>query len=255
MATTSTYKLGIGYGTDIGQKGHIIAAFETWHKKGIDSFKSLQDRSDFLNLRPRSRIRPVTGPNFLMRPFVSPTNFTAGGILLQPGSALDHVEFLPGGGGASRPLPFSGVGQLTGGCNCQARPTLEYGVNSDFEVDTPADRGVLFAHYDHDDERPQHFLRRNPARRHAAAKPLANCRASFAPWQGGSTPTILSCPRRLSRQMQTENRPFIGFGIFTPNNNGNPFDGGRLIAKNRYGQLTGGFSHTMSDNFLAGGWC
>jgi hypothetical protein len=38
-----------------------------------------------------------------MRPFVSPTNFTPGGIILQTGSALDHVEFLP----AAAALPRS----------------------------------------------------------------------------------------------------------------------------------------------------
>src|SRR5215471_19155410 len=146
-----TYKGGIGYGTDIGQKGHIIAAVETWHKDGINSFQSLQDRSDFYNLKSLvTNPDPVNGPSMLARPFVSPTNFTTGGIILQPGSALDHVQFLPDGTGNHQKLPFSGVGQLTGGCNCQARPSLEYGVNADFQIDTPADRGVLFAHYDYD---------------------------------------------------------------------------------------------------------
>ena len=32
--------------------------------------------------------------------------------------------------------------------------------------------------------------------------------------------------------MQTEDRQFVGFGIFTPNMTGNPFDEGELIAKN-----------------------
>ena len=103
-----------------------------------------------MNLKAQVTNTGATGPDWLTRPFVSPTNFTPGGILLQTGSALDHVEFLPDGSGRYQPLPFSGVGQKSGGCNCQARPSLEYGVNSDFEVDTPADRDVLFAHYDHD---------------------------------------------------------------------------------------------------------
>ena len=249
----STYKLGVGYGTDIGQKGHLIAAFETWHKDGIDSFKSLQDRSSFLNLKAQVTNPDPTGPNFLVRPNVSPTNFTAGGILLQPGSALDHVEFLADGSGRSQPLPFSGIGQLTGGCNCQVRPTLEYGVNSDFEVDTPADRGVIFAHYDHDvNARNSFFVETLLA--DAQQSNRWQTAALLGPWQARLYVDNPYLPASIKQTMQAEGRQFVGFGIFTPNTTGNPFDGGELIAKNRYGQLTGGFNHSMADDFLAGGW-
>lgn len=249
-----TYKLGVGYGTDIGQHGHLIAAVETWHKKGIDDFSSLQDRSDFINLRSQvTNPDPVNGPNFLMRPFVSPTNFTPGGIMLQTGSALDHVEFLPGGGGASRKLPFSGVGQLNGGCNCQARPTLEYGVNSDFEVDTPADRGVLFAHYDHTlSDRNTFFVETLLA--DTQQQNRWQTAALLGPWQARLYVDNPFLPATVRQQMQAENRQFVGFGIFTPNLPGNPFEDGQLIAKNRYGQVTGGFTHNLSDKFLAGNW-
>ena len=237
----STYKLGVGYGTDIGQKGHLIAAIETWHKDGIDSYKSLQDRSSFLKLNAQVTNPDPNGPNFLARSFVSPTNFTAGGVLLQPGSALDHVEFLPDGTGRSRQLPFSGVGQLTGGCNCQARPTLEYGVNSDYEIDTPADRGVVFAHYDYDVNERNSF---------SVETLLADTQQSnrwqtaalLGPWQGRLYADNPFLPASIRQTMQTEGRQFVGFGIFTPNTTGNPFEGGELIAKNRYGQLTGSFT-------------
>ncbi len=249
----STYKAGIGYGTDIGQKGHLITAFETYHKDGIDSFKSLQDRSSFLNLKAQVTNPNLAGPNFLVRPNVSPTNFTEGGILLQAGSALDHVEFLPDGTGRSQPLPFSGIGQLSGGCNCQVRPTLEYGVNSDFEIDTPADRGVIFAHFDYDvNARNSFFVETLLA--DAQQSNRWQTAALLGPWQARLYVDNPFLPTSIRQTMQTEGRQFVGFGIFTPNTTGNPFDGGELIAKNRYGQLTGGFSHSMADGFLAGGW-
>ncbi len=197
---------------------------------------------------------PVNGPNFLMRPFVSPTNFTTGGIMLQPGSALDHVEFLPGGGGASRPLPFSGVGQLNGWLQlpgaAHPRVRRQLGLRSGHAGGPRRPLCSLRPH----DQRPQHLFRRNAAGRHAAAKPLANGRAALGRGRPDCTSTILSSPRRLNRQMQAESRQFVGFGIFTPNLPGNPFEDGQLIAKNRYGQVTGGFTHNLSDKFLAGNW-
>jgi hypothetical protein len=185
---------------------------------------------------------------------VSPTNFTPGGILLQTGSALDHVEFLPDGSGNHVPLPFSGVGQLSGGCNCQARPSLEYGVNSDFEVDTPAERGVLFAHYDHDvGERDSFFVETLLADTQQANR-WQTAALVQPPWQTRLYADNPFLPADIRQMMATENRQFVGFGIFTPNVTGNPFDGGELIAKNRYGQVTGGFKHDLPDGFFAGGW-
>ncbi len=249
----STYKFGVAYGTDIGKSGHLITSFETWHKDGTESAQSLQDRSSYLNLKARVTDPVAGGPTFLARPFVSPTNFTAGGVLLQAGSALDHVEFLPDGSGRYQQLPFSGVGQLTGGCNCQARPSLEYGVNQDFEVDTPADRGVIFAHYDHDINARNSFYVETLLSDTQQSNRWQTA-ALLGPWVGRIYADNPYLPSALAQTMQTEGRQFVSFGIFTPNLPGNPFDGGVLIAKNRYGQLTGGFSHSMADSFLAGGW-
>ena len=249
----STYKTGVAYGTDVGQRGHLIAAFETWHKDGTNSPESLQDRSSYMNLKARVTNPDPNGPNFLARRFVSPTNFTAGGVLLQPGSALDHVEFLPDGNGQYRQLPFSGVGQLTGGCNCQARPGLEYGVNQDFQVDTPADRGVLFAHYDHNvNERNSFYVETLLADTEQSNR--WQTAALLGPWGTRIYADNPYLPAPLAQTMQNEGRQFVSFGIFTPNLPGNPFDSAELIAKNRYGQVTGGFSHDMPDGFLAGGW-
>lgn len=184
---------------------------------------------------------------------MSPTNYTAGGILLQPGSSLDHVEFLPDGSGQYRPLPFSGIGQLSGGCNCQARPTLEYGVDADTQVDTPTDRSSVFAHYDYDvNERNSFFAETLLADNFT--DPVWQSVALLGPWQGRLFADNPFLPTGIRQTMQDEGLESVGFGIFTPNTPGNPFEGARLQGKNRYGQLTGGFSHSLADSFLAGGW-
>jgi outer membrane receptor protein involved in Fe transport len=253
------YKAGIAYGTDIGQRGHIVSSVETYHKDGTNSFEGLKDRSDFMKLNAQvtnptySPANPAGGPNLLGRPFVSPTNYTAGGVLLQPGSSLDHIEFLPDGSGHYQPLPFSGVGQLTGGCNCQARPSLEYGVNSDFQADTRADRDALFTHFDYDlNDRNTFFVETLLANTQAANR--WQTAALLGPWVGRVFADNPFLPGAIRQTMANEGLPSAGFGIFTPNLPGNPFDGGELIAKNRYGQLTAGFTHDLPDGFLAGGW-
>ena len=248
------YKAGLAYGSDIGDRGHIIVSAEYWEKEGIRSFDSLQDRSDYLDLRAQvTNPSAVSGPDFLSRPFVSPTNFTAGGLLLQPGSVVDHIEFLPGGNGQYRPLPFSGVGVLTGGCNCQARPTLEYGVDADYEVDTPADRGVLFAHFDHDlSDRNSFYVETLLA--DSEQSNVWQTAALLGPWVGKIYADNPYLPTALAQTLQGEGRDSAGFGIFTPNVRGNPFDGADLVAKNRYGQFVAGFNHDMGDGFLTGNW-
>ncbi|HEX6996337.1 MAG TPA: TonB-dependent receptor plug domain-containing protein [Gammaproteobacteria bacterium] len=247
------YRVGIAYGTDVGQRGHIIASAEYFETDGIEGFGSLQDRSDFYDLKALVTNPDPNGPTFLTRRFVSPTNYTAGGIILEPGSSLDHVEFLPDGSGQFRPLPFSGVGRLSGGCNCQARPTLEYGVDSDTQVDTPADRTSLFAHYDLDlNERNTFFAETLLANNFT--DPNWQTVALLGPWQGRLFVDNPFLPEEIRQTMEEEGLESVGFGIFTPNLPGNPFSGARLQGKNRYVQVTTGFSHSLSDSFLAGGW-
>src|SRR5690606_35370125 len=225
---------------------------EYFENKGIESFDSLQDRSKFFDLKALVTNPDPNGPAFLRERFVSPTNYTAGGIILEPGSALDFIEFLPDGSGNFRPLPFSGVGQLRGGCNCQARPQLEYGVDSDTQVDKPADRSSVFAHYELDlVGRNRVFFETLLADNFT--DPNWQAVALLGTWQARVFADNPFLPEEIRQTMLDEGRDSVGFGIFTPNTPGNPFSGARLQGENRYLQFTTGFSHELSDSFLAGG--
>jgi len=247
------YRLSVAYGTSVGRRGHIIVSGEYFENKGIESLESLQDRSDFFDLKALVTNPDPNGPTFLRERFVSPTNYTAGGLILEPGSALDFTEFLPDGSGNTRPLPFSGIGQLRGGCNCQARPTLEFGVDSDTQIDTPADRASLFAHYELDlDGRNSVFFETLLADNFT--DPNWQTAALLGTWQARVFADNPFLPEEIRQTMLDEGRESVGFGIFTPNTPGNPFSGARLQGENRYLQFTTGFSHALSDSFLAGGW-
>jgi len=247
------YRLSVAYGTDVGRRGHIVVSGEYFENKGIEGFDSLWDRREIFDLKALVTNPDPNGPRFLTKPYVSPTNFTAGGILLQPGSALDHIEFLPDGSGNFRPLPFSGIGVLNGGCNCQARPTLEYGVDSDTQVDNPADRTSLFAHYDLDlSDRNRFFAETILANNFT--DPNWQSVALLGTWQARLYRDNPFLPDEIVQIMEEEGRDFVGFGIFTPNLPGNPFSGARLQGENRFVQMATGFSHDLADSFLAGGW-
>ena len=144
-----TYEAGVAIGTKAGENGHILASIETYNVDAISTFDSLHDRDFFKQwgrvtnptfggLTPDGRglLNPAGGPRELVRPYVSPTNWNQTGIINEPGrdngaAALDarQARFHPDG--TVSPLPFSGVGQLNGGCNCQAEPTQTYGGDLD----------------------------------------------------------------------------------------------------------------------------
>src|SRR5690606_24344108 len=208
------YRLSVAYGTSVGRRGHIIASAEYFENKGIESYESLLDRSDFFKLNALVTNPDPNGPTFLTKPFVSPTNFTAGGILLQPGSSLDHVEFVPDGSGAFRPLEFSGIGQLTGGCNCQARPFLDYGVDSDTQIDTPADRKSFFAHYDLDLNGRNTFFAETLLAENFT-DPNWQTVALLGPWQGRVFADNPFLPEEIRQTMQDGGIESVAFGIFT----------------------------------------
>lgn len=259
----NNYKYSVAYGTDVGQRGHIITSMEHYHKNGIWGLDTLQARSDFNPLRARVT-GPANGPTYITEQYVQPTNYTAGGILLGPArdasgasvtlpSSLDHLEFLPNGTGQTQTLPNTGIGAYSGGCNCQALPSLDYGVDAGDWIDAPADQYSFFTHYDYklNDRNSfyiENLLASNQDTNHWQTAAL------LGPWVGRVFADNPYLPGNIRQTMQANGIASVGFGIFTPNTPGNPFSGGELIDKNRYGQLTGGFTHDMSNNFLGGDW-
>src|SRR5690606_11576181 len=86
------------WGGDLGDRGHILLSGDFFQQDEIISLQSLQDRPWF---RRRALVTnpawspadpPGTKPQFLSRDFVSQTNSSVGGIINQPGSALNKLE-------------------------------------------------------------------------------------------------------------------------------------------------------------------
>ncbi|MEJ0039192.1 MAG: TonB-dependent receptor [Gammaproteobacteria bacterium] len=134
------------YGTALGERFHFIVAGDLFHQDGIDSFDSLKSRG-FYQQRARVTNPDPNGPTEIIRPYTSPTNLSYSGVINQPGSQLDKLEFEGSGANlTAAPLQFSGVGRLVGGCNCQAEPTQSYGVDRDAFIMREIDHKNLFSH-------------------------------------------------------------------------------------------------------------
>jgi iron complex outermembrane receptor protein len=134
-------------GTAIGAHGHLLLSVDMYRQDSIDGFHSQQDRTwDAQYARVTNPNK--SGPNQIIAPYVQPTNFSNQGILMFPGTTIPNYQFLSDG--TAVPQTFSGVGQVSGGCNCQALPNQTYGVDSRDEISPGQRRSSAFAYFDYD---------------------------------------------------------------------------------------------------------
>jgi len=103
------YSASATWGTAVGDRGHLLLSADWYDQEIIQSLDALESRPWF---RQRAWVSNPTpgGPTFITRDFVRQTNMAVGGIINQPGSALDKLEFVRSGDKiVTQPLNFSGV--------------------------------------------------------------------------------------------------------------------------------------------------
>ncbi len=139
------------WGHPLGEHAHLLISADYFDQDPIWSLHSLQTRPWF------TQTALVTDPThqytYIARPFVEPTNTSTGGIINAPGTSLDKLEFVQSGSGVvTQPLPFNGVGQLNGGCNCFAASQRDqtWGIDADNTVLQANGRHSAFAYLDYD---------------------------------------------------------------------------------------------------------
>jgi iron complex outermembrane receptor protein len=143
---------GATWGTAIGDKGHLLITGDFYDQDLIQSLDALQSRPWF---RQRAWVtNPVAGgPTFITRDFARQTNTSSTGIINQPGSALNKLEFVRNGDQlTTQPLKFNGVGRLEGGCNCFAETERDksWGMDADNAVQNANARHSIFLYGDYD---------------------------------------------------------------------------------------------------------
>jgi len=98
----SSHELSLSYGTDIGERGHLLISGEIARQEGVHDFA---DRDWYRSWAP---INGVAYPD------VVSANSSWSGVISAPGTALQGLEFLPDGSGVA-PFLRSPVGTGTTG--------------------------------------------------------------------------------------------------------------------------------------------
>jgi iron complex outermembrane recepter protein len=145
------YTLSATYGTDLGERGHLLVSADWYDQEAIWSLASLQSRPW---MRQQALVTDPSGRyTFLRRDFVKPSNTSTSGVINSPNALLDKLEFQRSGTGIiTQRLNFSGVGRLNGGCNCYAEPQRDqsWGIDADNAVQQANGRHSAFVYLDYD---------------------------------------------------------------------------------------------------------
>jgi outer membrane receptor protein involved in Fe transport len=255
------YEANMAFGHRFGEKLHVLGSLGADNVDPINDFESLKDRPYFNQTARLSNPNP-TGPLEIIRPYVTATNFTNGGIIVDPPpangtlpglAALNRLQFLPDGT-VSRFDP-TGTGNLNGGaCLCVAEPTQTFGVDRDTEVASGYRRknGFLYVDYDLTDNfniyvQGLHGTTRTSDRRESIAL--------LSVWQGRIYQDNAFLPQQVKDLIATNlpaNRQFVGFGFFGVDDPSNPMGDSRQITENTLDSGTLGFKSQIKGGFLEG---
>jgi iron complex outermembrane recepter protein len=264
-----TTEYGVAFGKQLGEKLHFVGSFQKADTDPIDSLESLQSRP-WMNqasrvTNPAGTGATPTGPTFLRRAYVAPTNYTVNGLFLDAGP-LNRLQF-DGTGTSLSPLPFYGVGARDNGCLCQALPFQDYGISIDDQIAAGYKRTNGFAHLDFElNDSVTLFAEgiwgesANDTRRESVSL--------LSIWQGRIysnnaflTPALQArvlagAPASTATTDNTtgvvENVRAATFGVFLPNNPDNPIGDTRQITANKMSNFTLGFNADISSGVLEG---
>lgn len=249
-----TWETGAAFGHDFGNGLHVLGSFSAYDQAKISSFGALQDR-DYLMQRARITNPDANGPTDIIRAYVSPTNFTNTGVMIDTTRpALNRMVFQPDG--SVKAMTFSGIGAMNTGCLCQAEPTQTYGVNGDDEINNSFRRynGFLYADYDVTENLTlfgQAIWADNSASDQRESIPLLSA------WQGRIYADNAFLQPAVS-QLITASTPaasqFVGYGVFLPNTPDTVLGESRQDTNNEMYSLTGGFNGEVSADGFFNGW-
>jgi outer membrane receptor protein involved in Fe transport len=243
----------LAFGHQFGSKLHVLGSVDYNHADEISSYRG-RDWFQSWGLVTN----PANSKQLLVRPDVVSTLYTCGGLINQPKSALNRLEFLPDG--TTAPYRNSTLGTTTGqgaqsiapqygggsGCDVKAQATRANSVSVLPETDRVS--GFGYADYELTDNFKV-FIQGL----YGHTDLVSN--GNSAIMQGSLGATIYSgnpyLPANVQQIMNTEKLASFGFSRY-----GTDLDvaRGRIIQKNETVSITTGFEATVPDKAFMGGW-
>ena len=263
------HDVGIAFGHRFGDKLNVIGSISDFTQDPINTVNSLQSRSWFNQASRVTNPSTTSGPGFLRLPYVSPTNYSFTGLIVEPTvAAVNRLQF-NGTGTALSTLPFYGVGNVSGGCQCQALPSQDYGVSTYNEVQAGYIRTNAFLHLNYDINDNLRVYAQG-VYGHSANDTRRESVALLSTWQGriytdnaylpadvaarlnAALPARLSYTGAAATAAGLTPEKYFGFGVFLPNFPGNPIGDTRQVTDNKMRSITAGFDADLGG--MLEGW-
>jgi outer membrane receptor protein involved in Fe transport len=251
------YGVAFGHGLMDGRL-HLVGSLQYSNYDSINELESVKSRPWFQQTG-RVTNPNTSGPTFITRPYVQPTNFTTRGMFIENAiPQLNRMVFDSTGTSISA-LPFYGVGNRDGGCLCQALPTQDFGVNADDEITSAYRRATGFARVGFDlNDNVELFAQGMWAENHANQRRESVALVSANVWQGrvfadnaylpANVANLISTVTPASRATAaTGNARWADMSVFLPDTPDNPIGDTRQDTSNKLNSITLGFSWKLAD--------
>lgn len=123
-------------GLPLGERLHFVGSVEYEESSRIETYRGRDWFQGWGRVTNPQWTATHTGPQVLTLPNVSSTRYTFGGLINQPGSALDRLTFEPDG--SYRPFQVGPIAAIGGGTYSQSG-----GVGDNYEADRTGDGSLL----------------------------------------------------------------------------------------------------------------
>ena len=130
------YSVSLAGGTQAGDGLHLLGSIEYEHANGIDSYAGRNWFQGWGRVTNPQWVRTGNGPEVLTLPHVTSTRYTFGGLINQPGSALNRLAFDPDG--TARPFVLGPIAAVGYGTYSQSG-----GGGDNYEADRSGDGSLL----------------------------------------------------------------------------------------------------------------
>ncbi|MEJ1963800.1 MAG: TonB-dependent receptor [Gammaproteobacteria bacterium] len=123
-------------GRDFGDRLHAVASVEHMTSGRIETYEGRDWFQGWGRVTNPQWTATHTGPAVLTLPNVTSTRYTFGGLINQPGSALDRLAFQPDG--SAKPFQLGPIASVGGGTYSQSG-----GVGDNYEADRTGDGSLI----------------------------------------------------------------------------------------------------------------